>query len=259
MKLIRKILEAVSVFFDFLLELIFPPRCLICSEIYPKNDLKTKLHICGNCRKKIRFISEFDSVCRKCSRPIEDGNILCPLCQVSGYSFDAALSCAVYENDLRKALLSYKFGGQRYKYREFAEMILFSLASSPHYMQADVICSVPISNKRKKKRGFDHIHPISKYISFKTGIPYAKGVIAKIKEVPPQSKLSFKERRLSVAGAFKVMNPCVVRDKTVILIDDIMTTGATVSEISRILKRAGAKRVIVLTICITKLKRKGDE
>ncbi|MBE7027770.1 MAG: ComF family protein [Ruminococcaceae bacterium] len=259
MSFIRKISKAVSVFFDFLLELIFPPRCMICSEIYSKNDLKNKLYICENCHRKVRYISEFDSVCRKCSRPIEDGNIICPLCQVSTYFFDAALSCAVYENDIRNALLSYKFGDQRYRYREFAQMILSSLASSPHFMQTDVICSVPISNKRRKKRGFDHIHPISKYISAKTGIPYAKGAIVKIKDVPPQSKLSFKERRLSVAGVFKVALPSAVRGKSVILIDDILTTGSTVSEISKILKRAGAKRVVVLTICITKLKRTGEE
>lgn len=259
MKVINKISNIVFICIDFILELIFPPRCMICSELYPKKDLKNKLYICDECKKKVQFTDDFSSVCKKCSRPIDEESLLCPLCMVSGYHFDAALSCAVYENDIRLALLSYKFNNERYKYRMFAELLLDSLEKSPHYMSADIICSVPISKRRKKKRGFDHTLLISRYISHKTGIPYAKGALAKLKETPPQSKLSFSERKLAVRGAFNVKKPSLVHGKNVILIDDILTTGATVSEISRILKRAGAKRVIVLTICITKLKTKGGE
>lgn len=254
MKIMKKLLSVISDCTEFILELFFPPRCLLCSEIFPKKNLKTELYLCDTCRKEISFLSGYRSLCIKCSRPIDDDNILCPLCQVCGYHFDSALSCCIYEKDVRKALLSYKFGDARYKYRSFAEMMLPVLTESPYYSYADVICSVPVSKSRRKERGFDHMHPISKYISAKTKIPYAKDAIIKVKDVPPQSKLSFSERKSSVKGAFKVARASSIRGKTVILIDDILTTGATVSEISKVLKQAGAERVIVLTICITKIK-----
>lgn len=244
---------------QFILELIFPPRCTVCDNLYTKSSFRDKTHICHKCIEKVRFTQDGSSNCKKCSRPIEPNNILCAGCQVSSHSFDVAFSCVLYENEIRSSLLAYKFNDARYKYRNFAEIILSEVKRFSPFPPVDVICSVPVSKKRKKNRGYDHVAPIAKYISKKSDVPYCKGALLKIKDTPPQSTLSFKERQLSVRGAFKVTNPEAVRGKSVLLLDDIYTTGATVSEIARILKRAGATYVTVLTLCITPDINIGDE
>lgn len=254
-----KLLRLFSHIFDCVLELIFPPRCIVCSEVCKKSDFRSEVHICDKCKDKITPLHTFDNVCRKCSRPTEEENIICPLCQVSKYHFDIAYSYAVYEKGLRLSILSYKFGGQQYKHRDFAEMLLLKIKEHPFILHADMIVSVPSGKKRQKSRGFDHISPIAKYVSAKTSIPYVKNAIIKTRETTPQSKLSFTDRRLSVKGAYNISKTLNVRGKTVILIDDILTTGSTVSEIAKILKRTGAEYVIVLTIGVTKLKKPGEE
>ena len=255
-KNIKIILSNLSAFF---LDLIFPPRCIICNEIFPKTEFCEKIHICHKCEDKVRFLKSFSSVCKKCSRPIDDDNILCAGCQVLTHSYDVCFSCVLYENEMRESLLSYKFNDARYKYRDFAEIMLSEMNRISPFPHVDIICSVPVSKKRKKRREFDHTACISEYISKKTGIPYSKKALIKIKDTPPQSTLSFKERQLSVKGAFKVQDKSAVFEKTVLLIDDIYTTGATVSEIAKILKRAGARYVVAFTLCITPDIDTGDD
>lgn len=245
--------------FKFLSSIFYPPRCIICNKLFCKQSFDDDIFICSKCKKQVKFTSSSSSLCKKCSRPIDDGNILCNGCQISQHYFDVGFSCVLYETQMRTSLLSYKFGNARYKYRVFSRILYDYLINIIPFPPVDVICSVPIGEKRKQKRGFDHVAPFARYISLKTKLPYDKKALLKIKESVPQSKLSFKERQLAVKGAFKVMNPEFVKDKSVLLIDDIYTTGATASEISKILKRAGAKYVAILTLCITPEINTGDD
>jgi len=256
---LKNILKPLSSISENLAEFLFPPRCVICDKIYPKDSFKSKIYICDDCHKKVHFVRNFSSNCKKCSRPIDSDSIICSVCQVTKRHFDASFSCLIYEKDVRQSLLLYKFGESQHKYRTFAEIMLAEMNNISPFPKIDIICPVPLSKKRKRKRGFDHMASIAKYISSKTGLPLSLKAIKKLKDIPPQSKLSFKERQLSVGGAFKVTRPTDVSGKSVLLIDDIYTPGATTSEISKILKRAGAKSVFVLTLCITHKIDTGDD
>ena len=258
-KFIIKITHIAKQICKFFLDLLYPPRCVICDELYCKNNFGDNIYICSSCKEKVRFTASAPHLCKKCSRPIDEERILCNACQISQHYYDVSFSCALYENEMRTSLLSYKFGTGRYKYRIFSQILYNHMMHTTPFPCADVICSVPSGKKRKKKRGFDHVLPFAKYISRKTKLPYDSKALYKIKETKPQSKLSFKERQLSVKGAYKVIKPEFVKGKSVLLIDDIYTTGATVSEISRILKRAGARYVAVLTLCITPEINIGDD
>ncbi len=249
--IIRLLFKFLSFIYNFLIELVFPPRCVICDELYVKKSFFEEEYVCDRCRKKLRFVKNFSNNCKKCSRSIASESIICPACQVIRYKYDIALSCVIYEKSMRASLLSYKFSEQRYKYRTFAKIMVSNLKNFPYIPNLDVIVSVPVSKKRKKSRGFDHVKPIAKYISKALDVPYKSGALIKIKDTPPQSRLSFNERFLSVKGAFKIDKDISFKGKSILLIDDIYTTGATVSEISGLLKRSGAKFVAVLTLCIT--------
>lgn len=236
----------------FIADFIFPPRCALCGKVYRKTSFTEKVYICDHCKSKIRFTENFSSLCKKCSRPISDDDILCLGCQIFRHNFDIGFSCALYEKEMRLSLLSYKFSEQHYKYRTYAAIMLDKIQNTSPFPEFDVIATVPLSKKRRKKRGFDHVAPIARYLSKATGIHYEKNGIIKIKDTPPQSKLTLEERRLSVKGAFKVNDKSDFRGKSVLLIDDIYTTGSTVDEIAKILKKKGAEYITVLTLCITK-------
>lgn len=246
-----KIFKFLHAIYNFIIDFIFPPTCVICDEVYAKKRFIEEEYICDLCRKRIRFLDKFETRCKKCSRPVDNNSIICPACQVIRYKYDIAIASTIYEKQMREALLSYKFAGQFYKYKTFAKLMLSEMNKHSYLPNFDIIVSVPSTKKRNKHKGFDHIEPIAKYISRALKVRYERKGVRKIKETPPQSTLTFKERFLSVKGAYKLNKKLNFKAKSVLLIDDIYTTGATASEIAGLLKRSGAKFVAVLTLCIT--------
>jgi ComF family protein len=112
----------------------------------------------------------------------------------------------------------------------------------------DLIVPVPLHVKRLRRRGFNQALLLAKALSRKTGIPYGMRVLRKKKATPPQVNLSRREREREIRGAFFVKDPSKVKGKTVLLVDDVMTTGATVNECSKVLRVEGASSVHVLTL-----------
>lgn len=120
------------------------------------------------------------------------------------------------------------------------------------YMQNDldaqVIIPVPISYKREKERGFNQSYLLAKSLALKLNLPVNKDAIIKVKDNKQQAKLSLRERRNNVIGAYEIVDRAAVKGKKVLVVDDILTTGSTLSEVSRRLKIAGAVAVYGLVI-----------
>ena len=222
----------------YLCDLLFPPKCIYCGDILKPEHRPL---ICDKCKDKIPLK---DLVCAKCGGAILylDKNPVCPTCKAAGRYFDCAYSPAVYENETRDAILKFK-----YKYQmELAEPLSWFLAKGLRRAGIsnriiDFAVSVPADSEREKIRGFDSAGMIAKYVARNLDIEYKKGVIKKYGRNEKQSNLNKREREKNVKGVFAVASD--VRGKRILLIDDIITTGATAAEISKILKRAGAKYV----------------
>lgn len=232
---------------DALLSFMFPDRCVICGDLLRCGEAD----ICPSCRRKATFIDEKTNLCKKCNRPIREDAILCDICRVMPLYFDVGYTCLIYENDVRFSLLNYKFYGRKSNQRGYANIIKEKILSKYPSLPFDMMVCVPSSGKRIKKRGFKHTAVIAKRISRMIGIPFREDAVIKRKERPPQSRLSVSQRFASAKGAYELNKDISFKNKTILLIDDIYTTGATVSEISRILKIHGAKKVVVFTLCIT--------
>ncbi len=115
-------------------------------------------------------------------------------------------------------------------------------------VQPDFILPVPLDRKKLLQRGFNQSLLLARYISRCTGIPCKEGLLVKCKETPSQTSLGGKERRTNLRGAFALREEEVVRGKRVLVVDDVFTTGATISEISRVLLKAKAKEVFAVTL-----------
>ena len=111
----------------------------------------------------------------------------------------------------------------------------------------DLICAVPSSSDKKVTQGFDNVELICKYLSTKTGIPMQKNILNKIRRTEKQTGLNYHERAENIKNSISAQKPDKVCDKTVLLVDDVCTTRATLTECSRALKKAGARNVFGLT------------
>ncbi|MEW5806575.1 MAG: ComF family protein [Acidobacteriota bacterium] len=272
-------------FFVPVMSFIFPSECPVCME--PLGEYHSR-GICLDCWISIKVIRE--PVCMKCGIPMKSppdfmpaedsesgeaawceelekvhnktANRICGRCQTKRYHFDRALSFGEYSGTLREIIRLYKFGKKRYLSVPLAELLLKALKmemkrrESSHF---DLIIAVPLHRKRERARGFNQSFLIARHIGKKSGVDVGKQVIRRIKDSIPQSELPADKREKNVIGVFETKTLWKMRrnsrkkisGKRILLIDDIFTTGATISECSRVLKRAGAKEVFVLTIAHT--------
>lgn len=205
-------------------KLLFPPKCLFCQTLL--SDAQTDL--CHSCREhapnfeksKIRF------------------------------SFLARWTGVWYYKDgVRESILRYKFGKHRGYAKAYGRFLSMKLLNS-RMDSYDILTWIPISRRRKWKRGFDQVELLAKEVSCQLNAP-AIATLQKVRHTPPQSTIGdAAHRRANVLGAYRVLDPAQVKDKRILLLDDIITTGATASECAKTLMLAGAKEVNLAVLAV---------
>lgn len=211
-----------------LLDLIYPPVCGICNQINKKN-------LCKKCELKIKKYE---------INKIEDYR------NDKHKYFDYQIKMFRYENIIRKKIIDYKFNENAYLYKTFEKMILKTKKTYSFLKKYDIILYVPMFRKHKLIRGYNQSELIARKISSTLGITLEKNNLIKIIETKKQSTLTKSQREKNVKNAFKIKNLERIRNKKIILFDDIYTTGSTVNECSKVLKNAGATEIVVLTIAV---------
>jgi ComF family protein len=234
----------------WLLNLIFPPVCPICKTLI--NGKGENLIICPDCRQAIRPVHP--PYCPHCGLPYPAGtgeDHPCAPCLKEKWYFAIHRSCALYEGALKEAIHRFKYEGVFTLVRVFGDLLQPAFQILSRDYPADVMVPVPLHIRRLRERGFNQALLIVKELSKRTGIPYAERALKKIKDTPVQITLKRRERRKNLSRAFAVGDEEAIRGKVVVLVDDVYTTGATVNECSRVLLRAGAAQVAVLTVART--------
>ena len=213
----------MSAFFEKLLDLLFPPRCPFCRAIL--KDHETLL--CGRCRKELPWT--------------------CGAAQKQSFRHvESCVSPLYYEGDVRRSLLRYKFGGLSVYAPKYAELMCGCIERNG--LSFDLISWTPLGRKRLRKRGYDQAKLLACELSERLEKPCAQ-LLIKTKDNPPQSGTgSAEKRRANVSGVYRVTEPGLVKDRRILLVDDIVTTGATISECAKELKTAGAKCVCAATL-----------
>jgi ComF family protein len=166
------------------------------------------------------------------------------LCRRGLAGFDAAISYGEYSGALRQLIHLFKYAKVSTLADEFGTLLSRAL---PREQRFDVLVPMPLHWMRRWHRGFNQSELLARALSRRTGIPVSNAMRRR-RSTPPQAGLTNAERRTNVAGAFAVRSRKAVEGKHVLLIDDVLTTGATASACASVLKRAGAKRVSVLTL-----------
>ena len=216
-------------------------KCLCCGK-----DLKTKqdIEICDVCLKMLTFIPE-TSCCKKCGSFITGSGDYCFNCMDNKREFDAGRSVVVFKDLAQGLVHSFKFGAKPYIKNTLGNLMTNKLLSLG--WKFDVIVPVPVSKKRLKQRGYNQAYLLGEVISKNLDVPVLNDVLIKAKETLDQVGLNFNDRQENLKGSIKVNNSQHLKDKTVLLVDDVITTGATSSICAKALKQAGAKCVYVIS------------
>lgn len=200
----------------WLLTLIYPPKCVFCYRILEKQETD----ICLNCRKELPYAESLHR-----SIPYSKKNT----------------AVFFYEGYVRESILRYKFRRKRLYAAPYGRLLAMKLLQeAPEY---DVITNVPVSRARRRKRGYDQALELARATARELGRD-VQPLLTKIRNNPAQSGISAPEhRRANVLGVYRVIDHSLVRGRKILLIDDVMTTGATLSECCKTLLDAGAAQV----------------
>ncbi len=244
------------------LHAIFPPKCLICSAYYydsqqasagtdasyPISDL-TAPYFCESCRKDLTPIAS--PFCSTCGLPFvsrEGESHTCAECLLERKYFRKARAFGVYDCSLMEAIHLLKYRKKSSLSRPLSTLVRETFFQFWDVSGIDLLVSVPLHVKRLRERGFNQAHLLIRRWAKQDGIPFDGLTLFRSRWTEPQTTLSRTERRRNIRGAFSLRHPAKIKGRKILLVDDVYTTGATVNECARVLIKAGAEFVDVLTL-----------
>jgi len=204
------------------------------------------MYICPSCRDKLKYIE--GNVCLKCGKPVASGEEWCDDCEKNAHVFTKGAALYRYEC-IRQSIYRIKYEGRREYLDFFADEIVRRLGQQIRFWDADAVIGVPLYKSRYRKRGYNQADVLASKIARKTGIPFYKNLVLRVKNTAPQKGLDVQERQNNLKKAF-IIGQNVVKLKTIIVIDDIYTTGSTIDAVAGVLKDAGVLHVYFITLAI---------
>ncbi len=226
------------------LDFILPPQCLQCHTLVLQQG-----GLCANCWQKISFISK--PFCKSCGFPFDlplELESICGPCARKTPPFTRARAAVYYNETSKPMILRFKHGDALHMTPLFTEWLY--QAGHELLQQADYIAPIPLYWSRLVYRGYNQAAILSHKLSKKAKIVHAPDLLERKKRTPSQGNLTAKERDKNVSNAFKLNKKYhqLIHDKYILLIDDVLTSGATVRACAKVLKKSGAKQIDVLTL-----------
>jgi ComF family protein len=218
---------------------LFPSRCILCQK-----TVNQAIEICPDCYSSL---PHNDSCCLRCALPVPEDlkkSVICGRCIKQAPEFDYAYSLFRYESNVIGLVHQLKFGERIGHARSIGEMLCSQLHQAGE--SPDCLLPVPLHDLRLRQRGFNQSVEISRVIAKKSGITIEYDAVVRHRRTPAQTGLDAKQRKNNIKDAFTVTQ--ALDYQHVLIIDDVMTTGATVNELARLLKKNGVMRVGVMTI-----------
>lgn len=209
---------------EFVFNFLFPTKCGFCGKIH-------KDGICPKCNYKLKKIAQ------------------CEIVKVKNFYFDYHVYLFHYQGEIRNKLIDLKFNDKPYLAKTFINFLIKNRKICGFLKKYDIIMPVPMYIKKKNQRGYNQAELIAKCLANKIGIKqYEDDILLKVLDTKKQSSLNKQERMQNLIGAYKIQKTETIQNKSILLVDDILTTGSTANECCKMLKQIGAKNICVLTI-----------
>ena len=235
----RNVSKAASV----LLDALFPRRCPVCGQIPGAGEV-----ICPPCLKKLSFVSS--PVCKKCGKEIISETMeYCLDCTRHRRSFESGISLLNYNEAASRSMAAVKYKNKREYLDFYADEAVRRCGWKLRQMNADCLVPVPVHPRRQRTRGFNQAEILAEKLGEALETEVCSDLLIRVRKTKPQKELNNEERLRNLQEAFVLSGPVPRQYRTVILIDDIYTTGSTMEACSRKLKEAGVFRVYCISIC----------
>jgi ComF family protein len=226
-------------------DLIYPRFCALC------NDRVTNEagHICWDCLSDVEYVG--NPFCSVCGDPVEgmvENEYTCSACRRDKPGFDMARSAVRYRSGMAAAVRSLKYSQATHVARDLAKLLQACVQMWYEHIDFDAVTCVPLHRRKEKDRTFNQSELLARCLARALRKPLMARCLARSKNTDTQTGLSMLQRRKNVKDAFEADMPDWIEGRRLLLVDDVMTTGATVSECARVLKEAGAAGVHVVTV-----------
>ena len=225
------------------LNIFFPESCPVCQKP-SRNHLTAP--ICAACWQSIGPYQ--GPMCRKCGKPLlSDASLTCGSCLRDEPAFHHGRGFGLYEGVLKKGINLLKYHGKKRLARPLSDMLI-QRGLPPGMQTVDTVVPVPLHHKRLRQREFNQAALLAKHIAAHLKVRLVINSLEKVRDTSPQVGLRARERMENIKNSFHIANPEGIKNKSILLIDDVVTTGATIRECSKVLKKAGSGDIYALSL-----------
>jgi len=226
----------------YALHFFFPKICFGCGCDLP---VRQNGHLCPACANRLK--KPGPHICQRCGAVLKSGGAHCYACRGSKakkYKCQIIRAAFVFNTSSRGLVHALKYAGADYAAQEMGEKMLSCFSQHVELAQADLIMPVPLHPKKQRTRGYNQSELLARVFAAQLGLPLDTVSLVRVRDTVSQTTLGRQGRLQNMLGAFACLCPARVKGKTVLLIDDVATTGATLEGCAVALKQAGAKRVL---------------
>ena len=225
------------------MNIFYPDRCPICGRV-----VTFEIKVCNDCKGRLRAVG--GNTCVRCGCILKSKNdVLCKECKKEERFFDKGISAFFYNDAIKEAIINFKYHNKRELAMFFAKYMVKTMEREG-FLESDMLIPIPIHKSRRVKRGYNQAEVLCKEISKLTGIPMKNDIIIREKKTEALKEQGRQERLNSLKNAFAVDNKKkdLIKGKTVIMVDDIYTTGSTMDAMGKVVLECGALKVYFITI-----------
>ncbi len=234
-----------------LLDLIYPPRCLICAGFLCEKEASVngqRIYFCRDCLSSLAVVES--PFCPVCSSPLETGGAdrVCRECNTHPPSFDMLVAPYLYESPLMECIHQFKYRPKPHMGDSLGPLLASFAHETLYGMDHPLLIPVPLHKKKLRERGFNQALVLARHVAnaLRGEIDFVS--LKRHRATVPQTELDKKQRKRNVRGAFVLADSDKISDREVILVDDVATTGSTLNECAKLLKKAGAREVVALVL-----------
>ena len=244
----------MSILHQFI-DLIYPPMCPICGNFLREKGTNSEwpgFPVCLSCLDEFSEVSH--PCCTVCGLPFEswvEDDHPCEMCLRKWPFYSKVIVPYLYEGTLMSAIHQFKYGGKSHLAKSLGPFLASFVGERLNGMDDLLVMPVPLHPKRLRERGFNQSLLLARHVASQLDVDLDFLSLRRIRYTQPQTGLKKDQRRKNVRKAFGLMDPKVVKGRTVILVDDVTTTGNTLNECARILKRAGAEHIYCAVLART--------
>ena len=228
---------------NFLLDVIYPKRCPVCGDIVSKRGAD----ICPKCEKKLNYVEE--PYCLKCGKPLIDEREYCDDCCKKKHSYNEGRAVLCYDEVSSKSIYGFKYNSRQEYAKFYGRIMTEKLKRKIKAWNPDLIVPVPVHKSKLKTRGYNQAALIARELSKSLKIPCRDDLVIRKSNTKVQKELNAKEREINLKKAF-IVRENSVKLKSVLIVDDIYTTGSTIDSVARCLKEKGVENVYFVTLAI---------